>query len=275
MECALKYLDNSPHGKIAYRTWGENRSALGTLFILHGLGEHGGRWEWICRWFAHNGWHCIVPDHFGHGLSAGRRGHIDRFEVWSDATVHLRSQLSEIGKPVFLFGHSLGGLIGMDAALKSQDSWNACVFSAPWLQLALDGRKFEERLARLAARWWPSLSFPTGLRKNQMADELLVSLTPDHKSMIHKLISARAYVEILNAARRMLASAPDFRLPCLLTHGAEDPVMSIAGSKAWLESCGSTEKSLHIFDAEKHEPHHGVQREAVLDVIHKWLVQQS
>ncbi len=271
----IKYLEHAGYGRFAYRTWGGTESSSGTLFLLHGLGEHGGRWEWISRWFAMKGWHCVVPDHFGHGLSAGRRCHINRFEDWSDQIVRLRSLQPQTSKPTFLFGHSLGGLIGMHAVVRSQELWNGCVFSAPWLQLALEGRNFEKQLAGIASRWFPTLSFPTGLREDQMADELLVALKKQRDALMHKRITALAYVEILDASRRILKQAHEFQLPCLLTHGETDPVMNVAGSQAWLRQCGSSEKSLHIFEGEKHEPHHGRQRESALEVIHEWLQLRS
>jgi alpha-beta hydrolase superfamily lysophospholipase len=122
--------------KIHLQTWTPEGEPAGVIQLLHGLGEHSSRYGHVAKHCNEQGIAVYALDHYGHGKSDGLPGYVERFSVYLDGA---KSLLDKIGNeqpsvPVFLLGHSMGGLIAVTLLLERQDAFRACILSGPAIE---------------------------------------------------------------------------------------------------------------------------------------------
>ena len=134
-------------------------AAKSAIVMVHGLGEHSGSYEHTGRFLAEHGHDVVAFDNRGFGQSGGRRGHIDRFKIYLDDVEDLVVERRQLGPPVVLLGHSLGGLIAASYLVDDRPSPDVLVLSAP--ALAANLPRWKRVAAPIMARLAPKLFVPT------------------------------------------------------------------------------------------------------------------
>lgn len=219
--------------------------AKAALLMVHGYGEHGGRYRRVLQRWARKGLAAGVLDLRGHGWSAGARGHCDRFSDFhddvDDLLAVLRERVPEL--PLFGFGHSFGGLIVTTHALSRPSIFRGLVLSSPFFGLALEVPQSKRVLGELASRLYPKLGVPSGLQGSDMTHDEALARLYDIDPLMNKDATARWFTETQAAQKDLLARAPQLKMPVLLIAAGADRVVSTPAARQVFERFGSSDKT--------------------------------
>ena len=255
------------------RAWPVERPR-GRLLLVHGLGEHTGRYEPLAEALTRRGYAVLAYDQRGHGRSAGRRGHVDAFELFIEDLVAVHSRMNELlpgpGLP-FLYGHSMGGLVLLRYLQTRRPPAPGAVLSAPWLATLAEvapWKRLAARALRVLAPWArvPTGMDATGLTRDPARQESYLT-----DPLVGRGISVGLWDAVAVAQAEALASGvPD--LPLLLLLPGEDRVTDAAVSARWSRSAAVETLALPGF---LHEPHNELGRAEVFERVADWLDRRS
>lgn len=258
--------------RIWFQAW-QPQAPRATVAVAHGLGEHSGRYRNVVDTLVPRGYAIYALDHRGHGRSAGRRGHADRFADYVGDLGRLigEAQRAQPGLPTFLLGHSMGGAIALAYALERPEGLSGVIVSSPWLQLKLTPPANKLALARVMSRILPTFTQRSGLPVNGLSHDPQVALDYVADRLVHDRISARLFVEIVGAQERILADAESLRLPCLFLLPGADPIVDSEATRQYFGQVGSTDKTLHVYEGLYHEGFNELGKEQPLGDLANWL----
>jgi alpha-beta hydrolase superfamily lysophospholipase len=257
---------------IAHREWLPDGDARGTVVIVHGINEHGGRYAHVAERFVRDGWMVAALDHRGHGLSGGRRAAVERFDDWvMDLDSYVHGVLTDAPRPLFMLGHSLGGLIATVYALRNQDRLAGLILSSPSVMPPTNLSRSTLRVGRLLSRWASNLPV-VALRLDAVSRDPAVVQAYRDDPLVHLgKVRARTGAETLRAIDEVHRDITRLRLPLLTIQGTVDLLVD-PGAARWVDAnTGSADHTLRIYDGLYHEVLNEPERETVLDDVAQWL----
>jgi acylglycerol lipase len=239
-----------------------------SIVIVHGLGEHSGRYEHVGEHFAAAGIDAHAYDHRGNGGSAGRRGDVDRWSRYHD---DLGERLATIraagtGLPMILYAHSMGGLIAAGYLLSDRPRPDMTVLTAPGLDSTLAGWK--KRLAPLLARIAPTLSVPNGVPPETLSRDPEVGRRLNDDPLNARASTARFGAEALVEQARVRSRAREIGGPTLVLHGLDDRLVPPPSSEVFEGAPGVERRT---YPGLRHELHNEPEGPAILDEVVAWL----
>jgi alpha-beta hydrolase superfamily lysophospholipase len=205
--------------------------ARAAVLIVHGFAEHSGRYEHVGQWLAERGYSVHAYDHRGHGRSAGRRCHVQRFDEYLDdlAIVLEQVRADSPGAPLFLVGHSMGGLVVATFARERSPSVSGIVLSGAALAVPEENSRI--RLARLIRAVLPRLRLSAGLDPAGLCTDPRVVEAYLADPLVERQMTASLAAELLATVERTGPGGADVAVPLLVLHGGDDPICSPAGSE--------------------------------------------
>lgn len=241
------------------------------ILMVHGIGEHIGRYNHWAERFAQEGIAFAGIDLPGHGLSPGRRGHIKNYHVYNEIIDSLAGFVkNEFGDiPTGLYGHSLGGNIVLNYLLNNTSNFDFAVITSPWIKLTEEPSKAKVAVARLVNHIFPGLLQPSGLVLKHLSRVSDVNMRYKNDPLVHDRISVRLGVEAIDAAERIIGYRNKIELPVLLLHGEDDKITSPGGSKLFAD--GKPNVTLKIWDNGYHELHNESFNDELFEFIYEWL----
>lgn len=249
-----------PSGKV--RAW---------VVLVHGLGEHLGRYGHVAASLVERGFAVVGWDLRGHGRSSGVRGDVPGGEQLVDDLALVCRHFRQEDVPLFLFAHSLGGQIALRLLERDATVCRGAVIASPWLRLAFSPPLWKLMLARVAMRIWPGFVQARGIRSDRLSrDAAHLASFPD-LDLVHQRISARMYFWLRASGERIFAGAHALHTPILLLHGDDDPVTSHQATCDFFERVSSADKTLRIYPGARHETHNELNRAQVLREIGDWI----
>jgi alpha-beta hydrolase superfamily lysophospholipase len=240
-------------GRVQARRWPADDAAR-MVVLVHGYGEHIGRYEHVAQALVARGSAVVGPDHVGHGRSAGEPAVVEDFEsVVDDLRAVVQATRDDL--PVVMVGHSMGGLIAIRYTQRHRADLAGLVLSAPAVGL---GPVVE---GWLAAPELPSdpidgaaLSRDPAVREAYAADPLVY-----HGGW------KRPYLEAVVDADRAIAQGPTFGdLPLLYVHGADDQIVPVELARPVIERLAGPDSELHVLEGARHEPFHEFGKEQTI-----------
>ena len=272
------YLD-VPHSRargtshLYQQSWLPDDETRASLLLAHGLGEHSGRYQHVARHCTARGFAIYALDHYGHGKSDGHKGHVQKFSVYLDGVSALldRIKQEQPDKPVFLVGHSMGGLIAATYLLTNQADFVGCVLSGPALRTDAAPPGIVIAFNRLLSILVPTAPVIQLDASAVSRDPKVVQTYMNDPLVFHGKYTSRLVSEMTATMNDTLARAADIRLPVMLMHGEEDALTSPAGSREMFENAGSEDKTLKTYPGLYHEIFNEPEQDQVMSDMSDWL----
>lgn len=252
--------------------WWPAAAPRGGVALIHGLGEHSGRYPHVAQALNDVGLSVLALDLPGHGQSGGRRGHFPSYEGVLDLIARALERLrADSGaSPLFLYGHSLGGNLVVNYALRRPDGLRGAIASGPWLRLAIQPPRWRVALARTVGRLLPGLTQPNGLDPHDLSHDPAVVQAYMDDPLVHDRISAGLFLAAYEAGLWALEHASRLQIPLLLMHGTADRLTSAEASAEFCARAGSL-CTLRLWEGLYHEVHNEPQKADVFAAVREWL----
>ncbi len=254
------------------RSWLPDRPER-ALLLVHGWAEHSGRYEHVGAWFAARGCAVHAYDHRGHGRSAGARGHARRFEELLDdleiALARARDETPEL--PLFLVGHSMGGLVVTAFAAERAPKVAGVVTSGAALAVADPPSGLQKLLLPLLARLAPRLRMDRPIATDTLSRDPEVGRAYVEDPAVLRQMTLAMGAGFLKAVARTRASAGQVRVPMLLLHGGDDRLCPAEGSQRFFEGLSVPACDLRVYPGLRHEIFNEPERESVFEDALGWM----
>ena len=265
------FLESADGAKIAYRAWPQAGAQV-TFAVVHGLGEHAGRYERFAEAMSRHGMGTFAVDLRGHGKSPGQRGHVDSWSQWTDdVSEFVKHVAANVAGEVVPLGHSFGGAALLSTVLAGKlPRTRRFIVSSAALKVKVAVPAWKIKLGTATSRLVPRLAL------DNEVDPKLLSRLPEvveaYRSdpLVHSKISSRLYTEWQAATKQILDHAGDIKIPFLILAGMADGLIDPEGSKLLHERSASVSE-LRLLEGRYHEPFNDRDNEEVFTLISNWL----
>ncbi|MCZ2126761.1 MAG: alpha/beta hydrolase [Anaerolineales bacterium] len=249
----------------------DDAAPRGVVCLTHGLGEHSSRYAHVAEAFVNDGYAFCAFDLPGHGRSGGARGHISSIE---DFLQNIDRLLAEAKKrypdlPIVLYGHSLGGILVLNYALKRKPNVKGVIATSSGLRTALEEQPLKIFMAKLLGSLAPTVTLPSGLEVEAISRDEAVVQAYKSDPLVHDKMSLGFGKIMLGVIQWTLANVSEFPLPLLLMHGKSDRIAYPSGSIEVAEALGQR-ATLVLWEGGYHELHNDLQKEEVLKTMLDW-----
>lgn len=241
--------------------------------VVHGFGEHSGRYGHVFAALGAAGWSCLGIDYRGWGRAEGRRGHIARFDEYlDDVQWGLDECRARSPHPPVLLGHSQGGLVSALFAIERATKLRGLVLSSPALRFAMPIPGYKRAIAALASVVWPTLAMRAGIDARLLTRDpaMLEALRAD--PLIVRRATVRWFTESGRAQQRAMAGAAQISVPLLFLVAGADRIVDAAATREFQRRC-STATVFHEYEGACHEVLNEVPavRQRALADLTDWL----
>jgi acylglycerol lipase len=259
--------------QVFYQAWLPDGEVKAVLPIVHGLGDHSGRYMNVVNHFVPLGYVVYGLDQIGHGKSGGPREYVERFDDFSDTFTAYLTMVKQWqpGKPIFLLSHSIGGLIASYYLLDHQAEFQGAIFSAPVVKVASHVTQMTVFMARALSLLAPSAGVLPVDPSTVSRDPAVVKAYIDDPLVFHGKTTARLSAEMLRALNRVSAETGKITLPFIAMQGGADRLVDPDGAQILYEKAGSKDKTLKIYEGLYHEIFNEPEHERVLGDVETWL----
>jgi acylglycerol lipase len=261
------------NASIYYQAWLPDGKVKAVLFIVHGLGEHSGRYTNVVNRFVPSGYAVYGLDQIGHGKSEGGREQVERFEDFTDnLTIYYNMVKAwQPGKPIFLYGHSLGGLIGCYHLLDHQADFKGAVISAALVRVPANISPLTVTMGKMLSAIAPKAGVIPLNAAGISRDPAVVKAYEDDPLVFHGKTPARLSAEMLKAMMRITAEAGRITLPVFILQGSADKLVDPGDAQLLYDKVSSNDKTLRMYDGLYHEVHNEPERETMFKDMETWL----
>lgn len=244
-----------------------------SMVVVHGLGEHSGRYLNIVNYFCPKGYAVHGYDHRGFGKSEGRRAFTESFDDFLDDldtfVASIRSRRP--GEEIVVVGHSMGGLIVLRWAALRNPAVAAVISSGAALEAGASISRIKIAAAKVLSRWAPRISMPNEVDPKDLShDQAVVQAYVDDPLVIRSM-TARLGWEIIRSMEETLAAAGRVQVPLLVLHGEADALVANAGSRKFFDATNAPDKRLHLYPGFYHEIFNENGKEKVFSDMEAWL----
>ncbi|MGE4241572.1 alpha/beta hydrolase [Ramlibacter sp.] len=273
-ESTLSTFTASDGDNLAVQDWplAEGAALRGVVIVVHGLGEHAGRYDHVARRL--NGWGYAVRgyDQYGHGESGGVRGALpvtSRFlDDLGDIVDSTRVRMDP-KTPLLLLGHSMGGLVAASFVAQLRRPIDGLILSSPALNPGLNA--FQRLLLAVMPRFAPNMTVGNGLDPDLISHDPAVVAAYRNDPRVHDRVSGRLARFIADAGPWVISQAPQWQVPTLLLYAGQDHLVDPAGSRAFAAAAPKEHVTARCFDDLFHELFNEVESEPVFEALRQWL----
>lgn len=248
----------------------------GVIALVHGMGEHSRRYDHLTAYWESRGYASAGFDQRGHGRSEGPRGHTPSYDLLLDDIALFLGRVAEElpGLPIILYGHSMGGNLVLNYAIRRRPAPAMVVASAPYLRLAFDPPAWRVLLARVLRHIAPALSQRTGLDVRALSRDPEVVRRYEADPLVHDRITTSFFGNVHPAGEAIIARAAELTMPTLVMHGSADRLTSRAASEAFVAASGG-KAQLRIWEGSFHEIHNEPDWEALAAFVIAWIEENA
>lgn len=256
-----------------YGSYFQPESVKAAIVLIHGMGEHSKRYEKdVIPYFNQNSIAVITYDQFGHGKTEGKRGHNPGFEAVLDCVTVVLEKTKELygDVPIFLYGHSMGGNVVINYALRRKNKLKGVIATSPFLQLAFEPPSWKLFLGKILLKVAPQVTMQSGLEVTAISRDKNEIEAYKNDPLIHDKISPNYSVVFMETGEWAMKNAKKLKIPMLLLHGTGDRLTSYKGSEFFAQN--ATKKvTLKLFHGAYHELHNDIVKQEVMDNMITWI----
>ncbi len=263
----------STDGTALHATWWapDDGAAKAVVAHVHGLGEHSGRHFHVARRLVDAGYAVDMVDLRGHGRSSGVRGNTPLSGAMDDIDALLADARDRApGLPVFLYGHSLGGMLVLNYALRRSPELAGIVATSSGLRSPVLEQRVKMTAAKALGRVLPWVAIPTGLDDSGLSRDPAVIEAYRADPYVHDKASLALGKDGAEGADYALAHAAELHYPLLMIHGSADPVAYARGTEEFAGQV-TGDVTVRIYDGLMHELHNEPEQDEVLADVVAWL----
>lgn len=251
----------------------------GSMVLIHGTGEHYGRYEHVAAFFNERGWSVFTGDLPGWGRSAGRRGHIDSFQQYIEAVEDWMTKArsaTPAGQPLYLLGHSLGGLVATRyVQMKGDaDGLAGLILTSPCLELKLQVPAWKAQLARMLDQFMPTLAMPNGVKADMVSRDVSVQAAYVSDPLNYSKVSVRWFQELLRAMKSAWADRDHINVPVLVLQAGDDAIIHADAIERFTGGLHAP-NSFHRFSGLRHEVLNEPEKEQIMEQMEAWMEQMA
>ena len=244
------------------------------IVIVHGMGEHSGRYQRVAKKLTDNDYGVIAFDHFGHGKTTGKRGHNPGFDTVLESISKLIEKATSIfgNKPLFLYGHSMGGNAVINYTLRKNHHLAGTIATSPMLKLAFDPPAWKLSLGKIMQKIAPSITLGNELDASDVSRDKEEVKKYINDPLVHDKISPNFSLSFIDAGEWAIQNANSLKTPMLLLHGTGDKIIDYKGTETF---ANTTEKaSLKLYENGYHELQNDLCKQEMLQDVVNWLNSQ-
>ncbi len=254
------------------QVWRPDDQPKGAVALIHGLGEHSGRYTHVAKFFTQAGYALSTMDLRGHGLSGGSRGHFPSFQI---VMADIQQLLDETQKtfpttPLFLYGHSLGGALVLYFGLTQKSSIKGIIATAPGLATGSPVPKVKLMAGKMLSSIVPQFAMNNGLDFDSLSHDPEVKKVYLNDPLVHPLISARLGIQLLSAGEWIRSHKGQFPYPLLLMQGGDDRIVNAAANREFTQGL-TGDVTFKWWPGLSHELHNEYDKDEVMAVMIDWL----
>ena len=252
--------------------WQPDTTPKALICIVHGMGEHSGRYPHFVEYFVPKGYAVFALDHRGHGKSGGQRGHMPNYESMMTDMDKFLAEANALFPDAtkFMYGHSMGGNVAANYAIRRKPKIKGLLLSSPYFRLAFNPPAWKVSVGKLMAGIIPSLSQPTGLDASTISREPKEVEKYKNDPLVHDKMSAAFFVNISAAGEYAIENAAKLSVPTLVVHGDGDKLISYQGSEAFVAASNGM-ATLKGFEGRYHETQNDLGKEEVFAFEEAWF----
>lgn len=243
------------------------------VVIVHGFGEHLGKYEYVKEKLNEYGYGVYRFDNRGHGRSGGERGYINSFKDFAkDADVFIEFTKSENPNiPIFMLGHSMGGFIAALYGVMFKNRIDGQILSSAGTMEPIQVRGVRGKFFKLVNRILPKLHIKNPLIRDIPKDKEVIDAYQGQELDLRSLTLNFGIQFSIYGIGWLRKNYKDYYYPCLILHGSDDKIMEKEASIQFHSSISSKDKQIKIYDGLRHEMLKGKDKDIVLEDIHKWI----
>ncbi|MBW2095332.1 MAG: lysophospholipase [Deltaproteobacteria bacterium] len=246
------------------------------LVIVHGIGEHSGRYGNVFRKLVPRNISVWAMDLRGHGKSGGRRGHILAFDDYINDVSSMmdvaRQGMQDQGKS-FLLGHSMGGLIALAFALRYPARIDGVIVSSPSLGIAVKVPFLKKAVGKIMSYAVPGLTLSNGIDITMLSHDKEVVRAYADDPLVHDRVSARWFTEIVKTMEKLSNSASELKTPILMQLAGDDQLTDVNASKEFFGAITVDDKAMYVYERLYHEIYNESEerRAGPLQDLEEWV----
>jgi alpha-beta hydrolase superfamily lysophospholipase len=273
-DSTLSTFTASDGDNIALQDWPlpDGVALRGVVLLVHGLGEHAGRYDHVARRLNRWGFAVRGYDQYGHGESGGVRGALPSsgrlLDDLTDVIESTRARMED-GLPLILLGHSLGGLVAACQVALGETRVEGLVLSSPVLDAGLNA--FQKLMLATLPRFAPNLTVGNGLDPDFLSHDPDVVAAYRTDPCVHDRVSGRLARFIADGGPLVIARAAQWRVPTLLMYAGADKLVDPRGSRAFAAAAPAQVVTAHCFEGLFHEIFNELDAEPVFELLKQWL----
>lgn len=272
------FLEVADGTSLFVRDWPAKSAIAPGILIMHGLGEHSGRYIHIARFFLNLGYRVRSFDQRGHGQSSGRRGDVpDDEAILRDTGVVLNDFLKRLPDAPILFAHSMGGLFATHLVLQGLAPVKALILSSPAFSVRTS--TFQKILFKLSRAVIPHLGVAHGTNGRYLSHDSEVVAAYQNDPLVHSRISASLFGSMLSSMSYAKTHIEQLPIPLLLLVAEADVVVNPRGAKALIQQIEQSDKAKflsHIFyPGFYHEIFNELEALRAFDDLRTWLEKKN
>lgn len=259
--------------KIFGQEWKPDGKVKAAIALVHGLGEHSGRYGHVAEAFTSKGYSLTGFDLRGHGKSEGIRGHSPSYgALMSDISQNIGIVREHFpGVPVFLYGHSLGGNLVLYYCLTQKPDLKGAIVTSPGLGTAEPVPAAKLILGKLMYNLAPAMQMENGLDRSGLSRDSEVEKIYSADPLVHSKISTRWAFDMLNNGRYIIDHAGEFPIPLLLMVGTGDRLISVKLTEDLAHGVPISKITFRKWEGFYHELHNEPEKAKVIDAMTGWL----
>ncbi|HDP68283.1 MAG TPA: alpha/beta hydrolase [Candidatus Marinimicrobia bacterium] len=255
------------------QAWMPEDNPRAVLLLIHGLGEHSGRYEHVAEFFTAQGIGIETYDLRGHGKSEGRRAYVNAFDDYlRDMDIFYKRFLERHAERlVFLYGHSMGATIASLFAITRKPEFRGMILSGALLRMGADISPLLIKMSGIIGKYAPKMK-TTRLDSASLSRDPQVVKDYDADPLNYRAgFPARTGYELIIAMQRIQAQIEQITLPILIMHGSADKITNPEGSQILYNTVGSKDKTIKFYNGFYHEIHNEPERQTVFSDMLDWI----